>query len=187
MLRKLFLVLSILATALFAGGEKGALDPCQLLTKQEAEKVLGTAVKPGRLNSSGTLFGTLSCEYLTVDRFEKSGSVTVMVGTTAFMKANDAIFESAKEKYEKEKQAHIQALKAQHKGKSFDAIEGLGDDAYWNGVGLSILKGETYLSIRVSASSGLHAKSAHKLAKKSSEKNLALSKEIAQIVLPKLQ
>jgi hypothetical protein len=177
----------VLATLLLASESKNTLDPCQLLTKQEAEKILKVQMKPGRLNKSGAVFGTLSCNYLSVDRFEKSASVTLSVGTTTFMKANDAVFESAKEKYEKEKNAYLEALKRQNKTDTFLPVEGLGDDAYWGSVSLYILQGDAYINIKVSATAGMSAKSSQELKKMVKERNLAVSKAFAKIVLPKLK
>ena len=187
MVRKIVILFTVLAASLLASESKSTLDPCRLLTKQEAEKVLRVPLKAGRLNKSGAVFGTLSCSYLSVDRFEKSASVTLTVGTTSFMKENDAIFESAKEKYDKEKYAYKEALKRQKKTDTFESIKGLGDDAYRGNVSLNILQGDACVDIRVSAASGMHAGSSQEMEKRTKEKNLALSKEIAKIVLPKLR
>jgi hypothetical protein len=151
------------------------------------EKVLKIPMQPGRLGRSGAVFGTLSCTYLSKERFEKSGSVVLTVGTTSFMKENDAIFESAKEKYDKEKYAYMEALKRQGKSDTYKPIEGLGDDAYWGSVALKILQGDADINIRVSATSGMSARSSQELDKMTKERNLAVSKEIAKIVLPKLK
>ena len=187
MVRKIVIVLALLTAMLFAGKTEVSLDPCKLLTQQEAESVLKTKMKPGRLNKSGAVFGTLSCDYLSVDRFEKSASVTLTVGTTAFMKANDAVFESAREKYEKEKNAYLEALKRQNKTDTFLPVEGLGDDAYWGSVSLNILQGDTYINIRVSATAGMSAKNSQEMEKMVKGRNLAVSKAFAKIVLPKLK
>ena len=187
MIRKITILFFVLTALLLAAEKSTELDPCKLLTKQEVEKVLGTEMREGRLSKSGAVFGTLSCSYLSVDRFEKSASATLTIGTTAFMKANDAVFESAKEKYEKEKNAYKEALKRKNRADTFEAVEGVGDDAYWGTVALHILQGDAVLAIKVSASSGMSAKSSQELKKMVKERNFTLSKEIAKIVLPKLK
>ena len=187
MVRKIVVLFVMLATLLLAVENKSTLDPCQILTKQEAEKVLGTKMQEGRVSKSGAVFGTISCSYYSVDRFDKSASVILTIGTSDFMKANDAVFESAKEKYEKKKNAYLEALKRQKKTDTFLPIHGLGEDAYWGTVALNILKGDTYINIRVSATSGMRAKSSQEMEKMVKERNLAISKEFAKIILPKLE
>ena len=187
MIRKISFVLTMLMTLLLAGETGTALDPCQMLTKQEVEKVLKRPMKPGKLGKSNAVFGTLSCSYLSVDRFENSASSVLNIGTTSFMKENDAVFESAKEKYEKEKNAYLGALKRQNKADTFEVVKGLGDEAYWGTVSLHILKGDTFINIKISATAGMSAKSSQEMEKMVKERNLTLSREFAQIVLQKLE
>ena len=187
MIRKISFVLSVLMTLLLVAEAESALDPCQLLAKQEVEKVLKRPMKPGKLSKGNALFGTLSCTYLSVDQFENSASAVLDIGTTSFMKENDAVFESAKEKYEKEKNAYLGALKRRNETDTFEAVKGLGDKAYWGTVALHILKGDTFLKIKMSASAGMSAKNSQEMEKRVKEKNLTVSKEIAQIVLQKLE
>ena len=185
--RKISFVLAVLSTLLLAGEAGSTLDPCQLLTKQEVEKVLERPMKPGKLSKGNALFGTVSCTYFSVDQFDKSASAVLNIGTTSFMKENDAVFESAKEKYEKEKNAYLGALKRRNEANTFEAVKGLGDEAYWGTVALHILKGDTFLKIKVSASAGMSAKSSQEMEKMVKERNLAVSREVAQIVLQKLE
>lgn len=187
MIRKISFVLAVLMTLLLVAEAESGLDPCQLLTKQEVEKVLKRPMKPGKLSKGNALFGTLSCTYLSVDQFEKSASAVLNIGTTSFMKENDAVFESAKEKYEKEKNAYLGALKRRNETDTFEAVMGLGDEAYWGTVALHILKGDTFLKIKASASAGMSAKSSQEMEKMVKERNLTVSKEIAKIVLQKLE
>ena len=187
MIRKISFVLAVLTTLLLATEVENVLDPCQLLTKQEVEKVLKRPMKAGKLGKSNALFGTLSCSYLSVDRFDNSASAVLNIGTTTFMKENDAVFESAKEKYEKEKNAYMGALKRQNKADTFEAVKGLGDEAYWGTVSLHIFKGDTFINIKISASAGMRAKSSQEMEKMVKKRNLTLSKEIAQIILQKLE
>ena len=187
MIRKISFIFVALTTLLFVAEAESVLDPCQMLTKQEVEKVLKRPMKPGRLGKSNSIFGTLSCTYFSVDRFENSASVVLNIGTTSFMKENDAVFESAKEKYEKEKNAYLGALKCRDETDTFEVVKGLGDEAYWGTIALHILKGDTFLNIKVSASTGMSAKSSQEMEKMVKERNLSVSKEIAQIILQKLK
>ncbi len=187
MIRKISFLLAAFMTLLLAAEVGTALDPCQVLTKQEVEKVLKRPMKPGRLGKSNSIFGTLSCTYFSVDRFENSASVVLNIGTTSFMKENDAVFESVKEKYEKEKNAYLGALKRRNETDTFEAVKGLGDEAYWGTVALHILKGDTFIKIKMRASAGMSAKSSQEMEKMVKERNLSVSKEIAQIILQKLK
>ena len=158
----------------------------QLLTRKEAEKIVQVPLKPGRLSDDRSYFQGMSCQYLPVQMFEKGGSATLSIDTTANMKATDSIFGSAKEQYGKELYAHKQALARQHKEKSFTRVEGLGDDAFFTDPSLTILDGDTHIVIRASGGPKITAKDSETFDKKMKARNLELSKKIAKEVLKKL-
>jgi len=187
MFKKVFIIVSVwLGVFLFAQGSQETANPCELLSKQEVEQTMKIKMKEGRLRDNRSVFGDLSCKYLSVEMFEHSGSVTIDLAMTSDMKAHDAIYASAKEKYEKEKYAHLEALKSKHKEGTFHPLPGLGDDAYWGTVSLTVLKGEYYIKIRVLAGAGIQASGKEELEKKISAKNLEISKKFAKILLKKI-
>lgn len=162
-------------------------DPCQLLTQQEIEKIMNIPMKAGQLKDHRSYFLGLGCWYRSVQQFEKSGSVNITIDTTQNMKETDSIYTSAKDHYDRQKYAYIKALKGRNEENRFHKIEGLGDDAYWNHVSLIILNKDSYINIRVHASAGMSANSSEELQKKIDVRTLSVSKEIAQLVLKRLE
>lgn len=161
-------------------------DPCELLTHQKTEEIMGIPMKKGRLKDSRALFVGLVCSYLSVDQFDRSGNVKITIDTTQSMKETHSIYLSAKDRYERQKYAYTEALKDQNKLDTFKKIEGFGDDAYWDRVSLIVLVKDIYLHVRVKAGAGMKAESSEALYQKIEAKNLALSKEIAALVVENL-
>lgn len=161
-------------------------DPCGLLTHQEAEEIMAIPMKEGRLKDNRTLFVGLVCSYFSVDQFDRSGSVKITIDTTQSMKETHSIYRSAKDRYERQKYAYTEALKDQNKLDTFQKIEGFGDDAYWDRVSLIVLVKDIYLHVRVKAGAGMKAENSEALYQKIETRNLALSKEIAVLVVEKL-
>ena len=137
-------------------------NPCELLTHQETEQLMGIPMKEGRLKDSKSLFVGMVCSYFSVSLFDKSGSIVLTIDTTKSMKETDSIYTSAKDHYNRQKNAYIKAQKDQNKLDSSPNIEGFGDDAYWNHVSLIILDKDTYLDIHVNAGAGITGKSRRK-------------------------
>jgi len=187
MIRK-FVLLALLVPMMLLAGEKELIpNPCKLLEKAELEKIVQIPLKPGRLRDNRNTFDGLNCFYYSAEPFEKHGSVTISIDTTASMKATDSIWESAKNRYDKEKYAYQQALKRQNKADSYHKIEGLGEDAYWDNVSLTILDGGNYINIRASGGPQMSAHSSEELNKMVNERKLQLSLKIAERVLQKLK
>lgn len=162
-------------------------NPCKLVTQAEANKIMNIPMQSGRLKDGRSYFMGLTCTYFSKDRFEKPGSVEITVDSTQSMKETDSIYESAKDHYDKEKNAHIQALKDHNKADSFHKIDGIGDDAYWYNPSLTILYKDFYIVIRTHAGGGMSASSSEDLQKKVEARNLSVSKQIAQLMLSKLK
>ncbi len=161
-------------------------NPCELLTHQEVEQLMNIPMKEGRLKDSKNQFIGLVCSYFSVNLFDKSGSITLTIDTTQSMKETDSIYASAKDHYDRQKHAYIEAQKEQNKLNAFPTIEGLGDDAYWNHVSLIILDKDTYLDIHINAGAGMSGKNKDEVQKKVEERNLTIAKKVAALILQKL-
>jgi hypothetical protein len=109
---------------------KDAIDPCALVTKAEAEEALGAPVgeaeKPKEANIPPSL---ATCRYVA-----KSGqhvsvlTITVRIGSSP--SESKSGFESTKEMFT-----------------GAQPVPGIGDDAFWFGDQLNVLKGKVYLII----------------------------------------
>lgn len=187
MIRNTSILFSMILLTMLSAGDKVLIpDPCKLLTQQEIEKIVQVPMKPGRLRDGRSYFSGMSCEYFSLKQFEKPGSVKITIDTTASMKATDSIYESAKELYSKQKYAYKEALKDHHKEDTFLRVEGLGDDAYWVENSLRILDGNRYIAVSASGGPKLSAHSSQELDKKVQSRNIALSKEVAKLVLERV-
>jgi len=162
-------------------------DPCKLLTHQEVESIMQIPMKPGKLKDHRSTFQGMSCWYISVDRFEKTGSIDIKIDTTQSMKENDSIYESAKDEYDRQKYAHIEALKYHHKENTFHPIEGMGDDAFWYDPSLTILNKDAIIIIRVHAGAGLSAHSADELRKKVEAADLSVATKVAKLLLERMK
>ena len=187
MLRKFILIVLMLPMVLLAEEKELIPNPCKLLEKAELEKIVQIPLKPGRLRDNRSTFDGMSCFYFSAKPQEKHGSVTISIDTTASMKATDSIWESAKNRYDKEKYAYQQALKRENKSDSYHPVKGLGEDAYWDHTSLNILDGNTYINIRASGGPQIIAHGSRELDKMVNERELQLSQSIAKRVLQKLK
>ncbi|MEA3455447.1 MAG: hypothetical protein U9R26_02965 [Campylobacterota bacterium] len=187
MIRKISFALGILFAMTPTLVAENIPNPCELLALKEVENVVKVPLKPARLRDDRSHFGGMSCEYFSAKQFEKPGGAKITLDTTSSMKATDSIYESAKKLYDKQKYAVKKALKRQHKEDTFLKMDKLGDDAYWIGNSLRILDGDTYIVIIASGGPKLSAHSSEELDKKVSERKLTLSKELAKLVLERLE
>ena len=186
MIQRIFRIIAIFLMTFSIVSADSIPDPCKLLTQQEAEKIMGIPMKTGRLKDGRSYFMGLTCDYFSKDQFGKFGSVNITVDSTQSMKETDSIYDSAKDHYNREKNAHIQAWKDRHLG-NIHNIEGLGDDAYWLDPSLRILYQDFYIVIRAHAGAGMSAANSEALQKKVEERNLSVSKQIAELILAKLK
>lgn len=147
--KRYFYLYIVMVTTLAAAAQK-VPDPCSLLSAQEVEEVMQVPMKPGRLRDGRGSFSGLSCTYFSQNQFEQSGSVKIIIDTTADMQENGHIYPSAKAMYEKQKQAYVQALKRQNRSSEFQPVKGVGEDAFWDGSFLKAVSGDTYLAVSVS-------------------------------------
>lgn len=155
--RLVWITLLVLFSALFlvgCGGEQDTasdnnannssalVDPTQLLTKQEAEEILGEPVKEAKVNSNP--IGQQILFYEPVNETASMRYVQLSVNQTAAMP--EAMRESGSS-------AATLFADAKTLLEQAETVSGLGDDAFWGGSGLAagaglhILKGDVYFTI----------------------------------------
>lgn len=176
-------LLTILALA--APVLAGVPKPCSLITKQDAEAILGEAVKAPRTGKVAGMATGEKCVYFTAAPMAKRGG-TGMVQLLVFTKDSlkGGMF-SAPEDYFKRLQKA-----GQNAGSSLEDIAGLGDKAYWNPKGdtLHILAKGAYLQLKVQDLKKFKTKEgAKKLQQMVSEHRKGLSVDAAKkYIMPKL-
>ena len=130
------LVLLALAGLLLlaACGGNGEIDACALVTKAEAEEVLGQPVS----EPTSQPFGGATCTYLPAEA-PTSGAVSIIVLTGV---SKDEFHE------------HVEA--------GADPVPDVGDEAFWHGFVLSVLKGDVEFVLGVKLPAGDNALEAAK-------------------------
>jgi hypothetical protein len=143
---------------------KGLIDPAALLTKAEAEALLGEPVKEPKNETRDTNnpLGQKICFYDPVSDKETRFIQLSLVQNEGLAKTLTA------QKYDV-KQLYTETKKML--GEVTD-VPGIGDEAFWGTNGLHILKGNVYLNISVGNSS--------------KPENLELAKQVAAKALPRL-
>ncbi|HQD91544.1 MAG TPA: hypothetical protein PLP71_11105 [Syntrophomonadaceae bacterium] len=118
------------------------VEPAQLLTKQEAEEILGEPVKDAKVNTNP--IGQIILFYEPVAETTSLRYVQLSVNQTAAMpEAMRESGSSAATLFADSKKLLEQA----------ETVSGLGDDAFWGGSGLAagaglhVLKGDVYFTI----------------------------------------
>jgi hypothetical protein len=148
----------VLALCRFWCAESAAgSDPCQLLSRSEAEKWLGEPVKAPELKETGNPLGQKMCLY---EATSSPRFIHVSVIRT--------------EEMSKKVREHGQSgLKVYQSTKEMldpvRVVQGVGDDSFWATPGLHVLKGDDYLVIGVGNTD--------------KEENLELARRIAEMVL----
>lgn len=112
-----------------AGGTTGDNAACQLLTQDLVEQALGTTVDPG--TPQATPFGGSSCAYF--DAADTAGATLVVIPAP-----NGATY------YDPQKAA---AQDPQNDTGFFHEISGLGDDAFTDGINVTVLSGGASLGL----------------------------------------
>jgi hypothetical protein len=139
-----------------SGGQTSTLDACTLVTAAQESTILGVT-----LQSNNVPEGSASrCVYFTA----ADGSST----TFAAINANPA----GKLTYESVKQS-LQGTGA------IQNVSGVGDDAYWSGEDLTLLKGDTILTVTVDGD----AQHTYPI---NDPQKLSLEKQIAQLAISHL-
>jgi len=143
-----------------ASGDASLPDPCKLLTKNEAEAVLGEPVRDPEPNSLG---GNRICDFKTVT---VHGGVLPYSVHIAIVREQQQVWDAGKQLYQKSD------------AKNMRPVAGIGEDAYFLLEDLDIFTKERYVSIGVMKSIDKpdHAKAVQ-------DAELA----VAQKVIPRMQ
>jgi|SRR5579859_5612269 len=119
------------AAAPAAGGDASLPDPCKLLTKAEAEAVLGEPVRDPEPNSLG---GNKICDFKTVT---VHGGVLPYSVHIAIIQEQQQVWDAGKKLYQ------------QSDAKNMRPVARIGDDAYFLLEDLEIFTRQRYVSINV--------------------------------------
>jgi len=146
--RKLFTVAAALiaSLALAVPALAGAPKPCSLITKLEAEAILGEAVKAPRTGKVVGMASGEKCVYYTAAPLAKRGR-TGVVRLLIFSKDSlkGGIFSTPEDYFKRLSRAGKNA------GSQIEVVAGLGDKAYWSPRGdtLHILAKGLYLQFKL--------------------------------------
>jgi hypothetical protein len=174
----------VLLAAVFSGASaqgKATPNPCDLLTKAEAETLLKEAVSDGQ-TGKGVMPAVSTCKY----SFKKKGAtygVTIKVATTDALR-QEGFYNSAKDVFTRQKKAR---MLSEDTAKQMKAVPGLGDEAFWNGNDLWIIKGDYFVNIVAGSFLEGSFKSTEAMQKARYEKDLELSRKVAEKVVQKIR
>lgn len=160
---------------------KATSNPCDLYTKADAEALFREKVSDGIVKKTAAPAGE-SCRYT----FKKKGGtfgVTIKTATTPVIK-QEGIFDSAKDIMARQKKARSSS---EHAAKKFKAILGLGEDAFWSGTDLWVVKGETLAVITVHSVLEGGFKNRDALDAAHNEQNLTLSRKVAEVAISRVK
>ena len=163
------------------GQMKGGLIPCDLFTKAEAEALFKVAVSEGQTGETSMPAG-VSCRY----SFRKKGAdygVTLKVSTLEAIK-QEGIYDSPKDYFTRQKRAR---LASDITAKRLKMMPGLGDDAFWNGFALWIIKDKTCINIVVNSYLKGSFENSEAMEKARYDQDLALARRVAEKVLPRIE
>lgn len=148
-----------------------AQDPCKLVTKEQISNLIKDfGFKKFRYVDGRSYFAGQSCDY-----FGNGKSLTITVEEKEDFSGDKNIFSSAKEKFDRQKEAAAPGV--------LHTVKNIGDEAIWDGVSLAFLKNGSIYTIRVRATKGLVGKSQ----KEREQVNLEYSKAIADMILKKIE
>lgn len=141
-----------------------AIDPCALITKDEAAALLEKPVQEPLKASRNTFpFGD-SCTYGVA--WKQGDPVQGVARNVEVIVTTDREGFSAKDWYERTKRGSQEVANMGQGAKAPTEVVGLGDDAYEDMVGLHVLKGNVLLFVRVGALSDLKSDRAREAAEK---------------------
>lgn len=159
---------------------EGSSRPCELYTQEDAEALFNEKVSAGVMRETMLPAGE-SCRYT----FRKHGSVfgvTVKVSTTRAIR-EEGIHDSAEDVFHRQVNARKSSA---HAAKKCRQVQGLSDDAFWEGTSLYVLKGD--ILVMVTVHSVLEGSFTNREAMDAAheKQNLGLSQEVAETVLSRL-
>jgi hypothetical protein len=158
-----------------------AYDPCELYSRADAESLFKESVSEGVARETMSPAGRI-CSYT----FKKNGDMyglKVRISTTSAIQ-EEGLHDSAADVMERQKKARKASEQAV---KTFRAIPELGDDAFWNGSDLWVLKGDVLILVTVNAfvEGSFKDMAAADMARE--EQNLALARTAATTILARLK
>ncbi|HWQ99517.1 MAG TPA: hypothetical protein VN397_01565 [Candidatus Methylomirabilis sp.] len=116
------------------------VDPCALITADDAKQILGGTVSPAFTDQSVD-FGSRHCRYTTTRESELSRIIEFTVHESDNLKKS--LYElPANEYFARLKTAHF-ASNPEETGQ----LSGIGDDAYWDGSMIRVLRGNYLLNL----------------------------------------
>jgi len=164
-----------------------AFEPCALVTKAEAEKIMGEEVTdPIPAKVTGMAAGN-RCAYRTAAPLAQRGGVgtlQVVVYDPETMAQEGILFKTPREYFLKNRGA------LEKSSKNLQDVPGLADQAFWlpGADTLHLLAGELYLQLQVKDLVKMEGKTMSDLTQKLSAHRLELSTRIARdLVLPRLK
>jgi hypothetical protein len=164
-----------------ASAASSPVDPCALLTKADVEALVNETVSDGQIEKTSTPQGA-SCKY----SYKKKGAaygVKVKVSATDALK-QEGFFSSAKDVFARQKKAR---MASEDTAKKVKVIPALGDDAFWNGFDLWILKGDYCINIAAHSYLAGTFKNSEAMEKARYDQDLAFSQKVAGKVLPRIR
>ncbi len=177
----LVMVILVIMLGPVSAGAAGALDACSLLTKADAESLLNQASSSQKAGKVSAPAGS-QCTYF----FKKKGgtcSAKLKVSSSEEIKS-EGIFKSARDVFDRQKKARMANADTAQKMRS---VGGLGDEAFWNGYDLWVLKGGYLLTILVQDQLPGSFKSKEAMEKAWAEQDFNLSQRAASVILLKIK
>jgi hypothetical protein len=156
-------------------------DACGLYTRTDAEGLFSQTVSDGVARTTMFPAGE-SCRYSFTEKGDSYG-ITVRISTSAAIR-EEGINDSAADVISRQKKAR-QA--GGHAAETFRPVPGLGDDAFWNGSDLWVLKGDFLAVVTVHSVLEGPFKDMTAARKAREEQDLTLSQKAAQTLLPRLK
>jgi len=160
--------------------QAGQVTACGILTKADVETVFSHTVGEGQ-SGKGSMPASTSCKYT----YKKNGAtygVTLKLAETDAVK-QEGFFASAQDVFARQQKAR---MSSEQTARSMKVIPNLGDEAFWNGYDLWVVKGSYCVVITASAFLGGTFRSSEDMAKARSEQDQALAVAITKILLAKL-
>lgn len=159
----------------------GSLNPCDLFTKAEAETFLKATISSERSGKAVAPAGSV-CTYF----YKKKGdtySLKLKLSSTEEI-GKEGIFKSARDAFDRQKKARMANANA---SKLLKPVTGLGDDAFWSGSDLWIVKGDYLITVLARSPLKGSFKNREAMDKARGEQDLDQSRKVAEKVLPKIK
>lgn len=177
-------------TTVKAEASAAAIDPCRLLTKTDAEKVLGAPVKDAKIYHDVGTLGT-SCSYVTSAPIAKAGGtlwVELEVFDMATFKQKGSYFKSPENYFYRSRDAMLSA--GHNKLKDVSTVNAVGEAAFWQPAPglLHVLDRGVYLILSVHANFHIPLGPGEKVEAEEVAAELQAAKNLANnVLLPRLE